>query len=42
VAQESQNNDFSCQLIYKNNKTIRSSEIYKIIFNKNLTINDDL
>ena len=43
VAQESQNNNFSCKLICKKKKKIiRSLEIYKITLNKNLTPNDDL
>ena len=42
VAQESQNNEFSRKLISKNNQITISLEIYKIILNKNLTINDNL
>jgi len=42
VAQENQNNKFSCKLICQNNQIIRDLEIYKITLNKNLTINDDL
>ena len=39
---ERQNNDFYCKLKYKKNQIKISLEIYKITFNKNLTMNNDL
>ena len=42
VALESQNNKFPSGVTYKKQSNNKKLEIFKITFNKNLTINDDL